>query len=188
MPRVSKTWSYEKSKRRYVANLNREKRVLLPDVDQTKENDALADRLYTDERAIAAVEVTGDRTPIQVALSKWLRWLKERPNPVAPNTFAVPACRLVVHRRVRRVNRKGSDAAAYRTLAGQAAGRKNASGQQAPGLLERKHGERSPAGYAVCVQIPFRPQTRIKRPVLATRRHRPSHRSGQELRRESGGH
>ena len=87
MPRVSKTWSYEKSKRRYVANINKEKRVLLVGVDRTKENDNLADRLYTDERAIAAVEVTGDRTPIKVALSDWLRWLKERPDPVAPGTF-----------------------------------------------------------------------------------------------------
>jgi integrase len=87
MPRVSKTWSYEKSKRRYVANINKEKRVLLAGVDRTKENDDLADRLYAEERALAAVEVTGDRTAIKVALSDWLRWLRERPNPVTPGTF-----------------------------------------------------------------------------------------------------
>jgi integrase len=88
VPRVSTTWSYEKSKRRYVANINKEKIILLERVDRTKANDRLADEAYAKAKAIATVQSTGDRTAIEVALGAWLAWLETRPqDPVAPNTY-----------------------------------------------------------------------------------------------------
>src|SRR5438270_30593 len=88
MPRVSRTWSYEASKRRYVANINKEKIVLLKDVDRNKDNDDLAKDKYDKAKAIAEVQVTGDRTAVSIALDAWLKWLQSRPqDPVTQNTF-----------------------------------------------------------------------------------------------------
>ncbi len=90
MPRVSRTWSYEASKRRYVANINKEKVELLKGVDRTSENNEEADRLYDRVKAVLTVHTLGDRSPIRTSLDAWLRWLRDRPhNPVAPNTLTM---------------------------------------------------------------------------------------------------
>ncbi len=86
MPRVSKDWSYEKSKTRYVANINKEKIVLLKG-PRTRANDRIADEKYANTKALMFVQVTGDRTPIEVSLGAWLNWLATRSGPVAPNTL-----------------------------------------------------------------------------------------------------
>ncbi len=87
--KTSKTWSYEPTKRRYVANINKEKIVLLKGVGRTPENDEVADELYSQARQVADVQVTGDRTAVWVALKAWLDHLTNRPlKKVAPNTLA----------------------------------------------------------------------------------------------------
>lgn len=88
MGRQSKGPSYESSKRRYVANINKEKIPLLSGVDETPENTKLAWEAYYRERAVRQVQTESDRSAIWAVLNEWLRWLEKRPKkPVSPATL-----------------------------------------------------------------------------------------------------
>jgi integrase len=91
MPRVSKGPSYERSKKRYVANLNGEKIPLLERVKKSPENDKIARDKYHQERAARSVEIDGDRALAWTVLNAYLNDCKNRvdPEPLAPNTLAM---------------------------------------------------------------------------------------------------
>jgi integrase len=88
--RTSKGPSYEKSKRRYVANLNNKKISLLTNAEKTKENDEIAERKYFELRLVKIENKHDDQTPIWVLLNRWLDWLVNRPKePISPNSYKI---------------------------------------------------------------------------------------------------
>lgn len=89
MPRVSKGPSYEPSKRRWVANINKDKFVLLADVDKTADTKKEAETLYYQHRATITIHKEKDKSPVWSLLNEWVYWLKNRTNPppLSPNTI-----------------------------------------------------------------------------------------------------